>query len=178
MGRAKLLLPWGDGRLVDGVVNAWQAAGVDAVVAVVHADDRELAEHLRGRGVEVIVPEMPPPDMKDSVRIALEFVQTHWQPARADVWLLAPADMPALSPEVIRRVLTASVQHPGQIIIPKHAQRKGHPALFPWPLTGEVAQLAPDEGVNAIIARRPVVFIECGEAALPTDVDTPDDYEK
>jgi molybdenum cofactor cytidylyltransferase len=178
MGQAKLLQLWRAKPLIAWTIAAWQQSGVEAIVLTVHPDDAALAELARSLGAAVVVPELPPADMKDSVRIALGEVERRFAPTQCDVWLLAPADLPEMSPDVCRQLLAAAPAHPGRIIVPQHAGRRGHPVLFPWSLAAEVAALQADEGVNALLARHEVVVLEAGPACLADDIDTPDDLRR
>jgi molybdenum cofactor cytidylyltransferase len=178
MGRPKLLAQWRGQPLIAATIRAWQNSQVDVVVMVVEANNVELIEVSQRLGAELVVPAMPPAEMKDSVRIALAHVQAQFAPTAADVWLLAPADMPELSPAVALRLLDAAAQHPGQIIVPMHDGRRGHPVLFPWSLAAEVATLAAHEGVNALLHRHPCVTLDCGPACLAADIDSPDDLAR
>jgi molybdenum cofactor cytidylyltransferase len=178
MGRAKLLALWRDRPLIAWNIDAWRRAGVDAIVMTVHPDDPELAQTARSLGARVVVPAAAPADMKDSVRIALAHARTEFAPRDSDVWLLAPADLPELSSDVARQLLQAARQNPRKIIVPQHAGRRGHPVLFPWPLAAEVATLAENEGVDALLARHEIVTLEAGPACLAIDIDTPDDLAR
>lgn len=178
MGRAKLMLNWQGAPLIDAVVGAWRSARVETVVAVVHPDDKSLAEHCRNLGANVVVPHDSPAEMKDSVRIALNYIERSYRPAANDVWLLAPADMPRISAAVIDVLIDAAGQTAGNIFVPTHRGRRGHPTLFRWPLAREVEGLAANEGVNALLDRHQVFSIECDNEGIVTDVDTPDDYRR
>ena len=176
MGGAKLLLPWGASTVIEHVLAAWNASQTTHTIVVVHPDDEALAEVCRASGAEIVVAAAPPPDMKDSVRLALQHVAEHHATVDGDAWLLAPADMPTLSTEAINRLLTAHRPDLARILVPVHAGRRGHPALFPWALAADVASLAADEGVNALLARHSVAEVACGADALAADLDTPEDY--
>jgi molybdenum cofactor cytidylyltransferase len=176
MGRPKLLLPWGDGTLMDHVLTIWRASRVGRVVVVLHRDDGELIDLCRRRQVEMVVPDVPPPEMKDSVAAAITFIRDAHRPTDADAWLMAPADMPGLSIAVIHRLVAAHDPNRPRILVPTHAGRRGHPVLFPWPAAHEVLQLAPHEGVNQLLHRHAVEELLCSADALPGDVDTPLDY--
>jgi len=179
MGAPKLLLPWRGKTIIEQTLLAWRAGGVDVTLVVVRPDDRELAELVRACGAVAVVPQSPPPDMKSSVRLALAHIEEHHAPQSEDCWLLAPPDMPDLSPQIIRRLLNQYNQR--EILVPTLAGRRGHPVLFPWGFAAEVRQLREDEGVNAIVARRGFREITCDDiepsAIDPfADIDTPDDY--
>jgi len=177
MGAPKLLLPWRQHTIVEEVLHRWQAAGVDHRVLVVHPADAELVRLARAAGAEVVVAAEPPPDMKVSVRLGLEYVATRWQPQQFDAWLLAPADMPALSPEITRCLMAEHEKQPEAIVVPNHNGRRGHPVLFPWLLAAAVGQLREDQGVNALLERGPVVEVPF-DLPRAADIDTPDEYDQ
>lgn len=177
MGTPKLLLPWRHHTIVQEVLQRWKAGGVDHRVVVVHPADAELARLARAAGAEVVVAADPPPDMKASVRLGLEYVAARWQPQPTDAWLLAPADMPELSPEITRKLLVEHASQPEAIVVPTHDGRRGHPVLFPWPLAEAVSQLDADQGVNALLDRGPVTMLPC-DLPRAADIDTPDEYSQ
>ena len=179
MGRAKLLLPWGDGTVAGAVTAAWRAGGVSHLVAVVHPDDQRLAEVFRSGGAEVVVAQTPPPDMKASVLLALEHLARHHSPDEGDAWLLAPADVPGLSPRAIAGLLAEHDPSRPEILVPAADGRRGHPVLIPWPLAARVHALAATQGVRTLLDRHPPREIPLPAAdALPPDIDTLEDYQR
>ena len=179
MGRPKLLLPWGDSTVIEQQLAAWRASRVSCVVVVVHPLDDELALRCRASGVNVVVPAEAPPQMKDSVACGLAHVERMEAPASGDAWLLAPADVPRLATHVVDRLLDEHASgDAAEILVPVDGGKRGHPVLFPWPLAAEVAHLAEDEGVSALLDRNRVREIDCGPHAAPDDLDTPDDYRR
>ncbi len=181
MGRPKLLLPSGaaDGRrLIECVLAAWQAGGVVHRIVTVHPDDAELAAVCRAAGAEVVLPSTPPPDMKASVAAALEHVAARFAPQAGDVWLVAPADLPHLSPTVIAHLLQSAEAQTGRVLRPVHRGKHGHPLLLPWSARSELAAIPADRGLDELLERVPVVDVEAGAECLASDVDTPDDYRR
>ena len=176
MGTPKLLLPWRERPLITHVLDAWRASRVSRVIVIAHPEDRHLAEVCSASGTTVVVPEVPPAEMKDSIACGLAWIAAHEHPAATDAWVVAPADLPRLSAAEIDRVIEAYDPASPRVVVPAHAGRRGHPALFPWGLAAEVARLAPDEGLNALFDRHPI----CEIAAAPSagDIDTPDDYRR
>ena len=67
MGEPKLLLPWTGRPLIEHVLSEWRASRASRMIVVVHPDDVALADVCRGNEANVVVPEVPPPDMKSSV---------------------------------------------------------------------------------------------------------------
>jgi len=178
MGQPKLLLQHRGRALIEPVLTAWLASRVERVVVVVHPADEELAAVCAGYDVDVVRPAEPPPEMKDSVLCGLRHVAERYVPRDGDVWLLAPADMPSLSPSAIDRVLAAHEAESPAIVVPAHQGRRGHPVLFPWPLAAEVEGLAADEGINALLARHAVREVDCAAEDLLADIDTPAEFDE
>jgi molybdenum cofactor cytidylyltransferase len=178
MGQPKLLLPWRGGTVVEHVLAQWRASQVSRVVIVVHPDDRVLAELCRDSGAQVVVPEVPPVDMKASVGHALRWISEHEAPQPEDAWLVAPADMPRLSTSLIDTVIAEHRGHEFSILQPVCAGRKGHPVLFPWSLAAMVEELKADEGLDAIVRHNPVREIPWTDSRAFEDLDLPADYDR
>ncbi len=176
MGQHKLLLPWREVTVIESVLSRWCESRVDHVVVVVRPDDGQLAEICRRAGVEVVVPPFAPEQMKTSVQLALAYVERHFRPNDRDAWLLAPADMPDLPVAIVDRLIASFASEPSTILVPTRNGRRGHPVLFPWPLSRDVHQLGHDLGVNALLDRHTIREIPCDESAIHQDLDTPDDY--
>lgn len=176
MGQDKLLLPWGDCTVIESLLASWRASGVDEIVVVMRQDQTELPS--RCGDVSIVIPEIAPPEMKDSVLAALTYIRENFSPVENDVWLLAPADMPQLDPTVVTRLVAAHDPTSPTIMVPASGGRRGHPVLFPWACADAVAKLAANEGVNALLERHPVRELECGNSEIHGDLDTPGDYER
>lgn len=178
MGSPKLLLAWKGKTIIEHVIGAWLASRVTRVVVVVRPDDVELASVVRRLGVDLVVPGQAPPEMKDSVRFALAHIESLYSPLPTDVWLLAPADMPRLSPPIIDRLFSEHRPESPAILIPEVSGKRGHPVLFPWSLAAEARQLPEGEGLNALAARHSPRLVPCEDATILEDLDTPADYRR
>ncbi len=178
MGQPKLLLPFGQGTIIDYVLQVWRTSQVDHIITVVRRDDRDLAKRCRAGGAVVVQPEHDPAEMKLSVTAALEVVENQFHPRDRDAWLLAPADMPRLSPRLIDHLLKAFAAEEPAIVIPVRHGKRGHPVVFPWSLAPAVRQLAPTEGVNALVKRHDLRQIEWQEPEEWEDLDTPEQYRR
>jgi CTP:molybdopterin cytidylyltransferase MocA len=145
---------------------------------IARANDVDLLQVLRRHKVDAAVADPPPVEMKDSVAIGLELAQRCYSPGDADVWLLAPADMPRLSSAVIDRLLDEHDPGNPHILVPRAGEKNGHPVLFPWPLAEEVPKLAANEGINALRQRFPWRGVQIADSAAFADLDTPEDYRR
>jgi molybdenum cofactor cytidylyltransferase len=185
MGRPKLLLPWRDKTVIEHVLDVWRASQVTQAVLIVHPLDEPLAALGLRSGAIVVRPEIAPGEMKDSVRVGLDYVARKFRPGDDDAWLLAPADMPTLSTATIDRLIDAYRATAGTgdaarrtIWAPAAGPRRGHPVLFPWPLAAALENLSPEEGLNALLKQFPVATIEADASAILEDLDTAEDYER
>ena len=182
MGAPKLLLPMDGGTLIERTLAAWRASHVNGIVVVVRPVDQKLADLCRSRGADVVLPPAAPPEMKDSVQYALKHIEAIYAPTAEDAWLLAPADMPRLSPQVIDALLAAYNPNHQMVLVPTLGGKRGHPVLFPWALAAEVFSLSATEGLNVLRQRQESCEVPCDavEASVFAfgDVDTPEDYRR
>jgi molybdenum cofactor cytidylyltransferase len=177
MGQPKLLLPWSHGKLIDQVLEAWTSSRVSHVVVVVRRDDPELCRACERWPVVVVRPEDPPGDMKASVQIGLRYLESQFQPTANDRCFIAPADLPTLTSKIIDRLIDTESDF-SSIVVPQFGDRQGHPALVPWEITGEIFQLAEDEGVDRVVQRHKKTAVPFAPEDAINDVDTPEEYQR
>jgi molybdenum cofactor cytidylyltransferase len=181
MQQPKLLLPWRGKTIIEHVLAAWKASHVRGVAVVIRPDDHELAKVTEQAGAFLVRPPLPPPDMRTSVSFGLGEIRRLFEPAAYDAWLVAPADMPRLSPRVIDRLIAEHAAQPDAALVPVAGSRRGHPILFPWHWTTRVRHLEADEGLNALRRDGLTREIDCRDlidAGDFEDIDTPQDYER
>jgi molybdenum cofactor cytidylyltransferase len=183
MGQPKLPMPIAGRPLILHTLAAWRRSRVDCVVVVIRPDDEPLAEVLRQANVEVVVPPRAPPDMKASLGYGLAHIADRYRPTTADAWLVAPADIPGLSPRIIDRLLDEAARSPGRVLIPTLAGRRGHPVLLSWPLAAQLSSLGENEGLSTLIDRHGPALVACDDvepssAEAFADIDTPADLRR
>lgn len=180
MGQPKLLLPWQGSTVVEHLLAALAHPRVVARCVVCRQSDGELAGVVERAGGVVIQPAVDPPEMKDSVLAALDEIERQWRPTPEEGWVLSPADQPLLPPGILNPLVTAWDAGSAEVLIPRHAGRKGHPVVFRWGLLPEIRNLRPDEGLNAIVRHpsRSVEFVDLDAPGILVDLDTPEDYAR
>jgi CTP:molybdopterin cytidylyltransferase MocA len=77
------------------------------------------------------------------------------------------ADGPNLSPQAVRRVITAWRAGAGSVVTASYAGERGHPVLIARAAWEDI----PDEGMKAL----PATLIPCDDLGTPGDVDSADD---
>ncbi len=185
MGTNKLLLPWHQATVIDQVLATWTKSLVTRVVIVVRQDDVDLITKSVNWPVEIVRPQFDPRDMKESIQCGLQHLSMTYAPEQFDRWLVAPADLPALSGKTIDTVISATLSNSDQnvdqsqsIVLPRYGDRRGHPVSFPWAFANAVFALPHDEGVNRLLLEHPVSFIDFPGELAADDIDTPEQYRR
>ncbi|AZG12592.1 nucleotidyltransferase family protein [Cupriavidus pauculus] len=166
--RNKLLETMADGRTV-----AWRsartlAAGLPNSIAVVRPGHPELAAELKRGGCRVIESAEAEAGMGAALRAGVA--------ASADArgWVVALADMPWLSMELVRAV-ALTITSRDTIAAPWRDGRRGHPVGFGAAWRDELLKLDGDEGARALLKSQPVTRILTEDDAAFRDIDVPGD---
>jgi molybdenum cofactor cytidylyltransferase len=181
MGRPKLALPLGGRTVLERVLDALRAGGVEQTLVVLGPHVADLAPLARSAGAHVLLLDHETPDMRTTVEEGLRWLEDRLQPKPDDDWLLVPADHPALVPAVIAQLRETRARHPQHsILIPTWQGRRGHPTLIAWRHVAGVRAHPPGQGLNTYLRRHadetlevPVEYAEVLE-----DLDTPEDFER
>jgi molybdenum cofactor cytidylyltransferase len=179
MGRAKLALPLGARTVIEHVVASLRAGGVSEVVVVIGPHVPELAPLAAAAGAEVLALAEPTPDMRATVEAGLTHLEGRHHPNTDDWWLLAPADHPVLSSQVVCELLAAqSAAH--SVIVPVHAGQRGHPTLVRWSLADGVRAIPAGRGINSLLREYESRTLELAvnDPAILANLDTPEDYAR
>lgn len=175
LGRPKQLLPWKGRPILQHVIDAALAAGLDEVVVVLGY----AAEEVRA-GLEL------PPEARAAVNAdyaagqstSLRLGLRHSPPsARAAVVLLG--DQPETRAGAIRAVVEAYERTGGPVVRARYGHRPGHPLLFDRSVWSELEALEGDRGARDVLVRHPEWIVSAAaDGEPPADVDTWEDYER
>ena len=180
MGQPKLLLPFGERTVIAAVLDVLRHPAIAETVVVVRSDDIALRGTVEQSGAVVVSPETPPPEMRDSVELALRWIGEHHDPQPEEGWLLTPADHPLLDAQVLERLVARWRQGDCTILVPTCGGRRGHPVLFRWSLAAEVFALPAEAGLNRLVRDHAgdVTELEVASESILLDLDTPEDYAR
>lgn len=175
-GRPKALLEHRGRLLVEHAADALRAAGCGPVHVVLgaRADDVRKLAVLPGC-VLVDNPEWPE-GMGSSLRAGLASLRG----TGARATLVSLVDQPGIGPEAMARVLAAYTSEES-LAAASYAGTRGHPVLFGaahW--TGVAAAAVGDRGARDYLRAHDdaITLVECGDVALPYDIDTPPDLDR
>lgn len=179
MGQPKLLLPWRGTTVIAHLIGELKAAGVEHVLVVQRASDRDLQTAVESAGGICLLPAADPPDMRTSVEIGLG---TAFKPGDATFsgWLLIPADHPIVSRQTVTALLMAWQASQPPILIPTYQGHRGHPTLFSSDLAREIPRIPKDSGLNWLVRQysKSIQEVPVSDPGVIVDLDTPEDYQR
>jgi molybdenum cofactor cytidylyltransferase len=167
--------------VLEHTVGAFRRAGVGHVLVVVGPHVPELVPPAEAAGAHVCRLPQETADMRSTVEQGLRWLEEHFRPGAEDAWLLAPADHPTLSADVVRQLLQARADHPERsVFVPTWEGRRGHPALIGWKHVAGIRAHPAGEGLNTYLRRcaAEVLEVPAASADVLCDLDTPADYER
>jgi CTP:molybdopterin cytidylyltransferase MocA len=171
MGRQKQLLLLGDRSVIRRCVDTVFDSGVQDVVVVVNRDGDKIVEDLGGLAVRIVRNDAAESQMADSVRIGLRAIDESFSGV-----LVCLSDHPLIAPKTFRTLIEAHHRAPDGIIVPSHAGRRGHPALFSRTILNEVLSGGTLRDIIKKDERR-VRLIEVNDEGILLDMDTNEDYQ-
>jgi molybdenum cofactor cytidylyltransferase len=163
-GPHKLLEIWRGTPLVAHVVDAIAAAGLPPPLVVLGHQAEAVRTALAGRHVQFVTA----PDWQDgmgrSLAAGIAAVPADWQAA-----LVCLADMPRIEPALIAALAAA----PGEVVLPVHAGRRGHPVRWPRAAFARLLGLSGDVGGRAVLEDFRITALPAPSDACLDDIDTP-----
>ncbi len=168
--RLKLLEAAPDGVPLAAAALRHLRAAVGDVVAVVRPADsaaqRQLHRLLAAEGAQLVVCPEAEDGMGHSLACGVR--------SRSDAagWVIALADMPAVSPATIAAIRDA-IGRGNQTAAPVHHGRRGHPVGFGRACRDELLALQGDAGARGVLAAHPPLLIEVDDPGCLLDIDTP-----
>jgi molybdenum cofactor cytidylyltransferase len=174
MGRAKQLLDFRGKPMLRHAAEAAKLAGGDPVVVVLGAHEGEFRAALAGLDVAIAVNDRWPEGMGTSIRTGLQALEDR----DIDGAILALADQPFVTPEILRGLVVRHRAEAKPIIAAQYSGTAGVPAFFAREAFPLLMALKPDQGCKGVILGHPAdaLLVDCPEAAM--DIDTPEDYAR
>jgi len=163
-------------RLLESLLKKWEGKSAFRI-------DRETSrpwfnlETPWGK-VRLIVNKSPEEGMADSLKLGLGILS---DPERQDGILVSLADMPKVTPGMIRNLIDIYQKERGKIVVPTFQGKIGHPVIIHEPsYREEILKISGDKGLRDIIKAniRDVVYIPWADDSVTADVDTIPDMGK
>jgi len=176
MGVDKALLTYRGRTFLETILQNLREAGIDRVVVVLGHHAEEIKQAVNLHGAQVVVNQDYQQGQTSSLQAGLRALKD----ADLEAVILCLVDYPAVSAEVVKRLLASFRKSGAPVIIPTCKNQRGHPVIIGRALFQELLDLSPAEGANSLIRRyRDVTqYVEVGESGILLDVDDPETYHR
>ena len=173
MGRQKLLLDLKGKPVVRWSVEAVLPHVGDCVV-VTGRDDGAVRAALNGLAVRFAINPRPQDGQGSSIAVGAAALKP-WTAAA----LVVLGDQPLTPASVVPALLAAQQASGKAIAVPSYRGTRGTPVLFAAAVFPELRALGGDSGALGVVTARPerVEVVEF-DVAMPSDVDTPEDFAR
>ena len=179
MGSPKALLLTRDGRpFVAAIAETFAAAGITEIVVVTGRDHERITAALAHERLpappEVVRNLDPSRGQLSSLLLGIDSL-----PAAAPAAVVTLVDVPLMTAETVRLVISEWRRTGAPIVRPAIGERHGHPVVFDRRLFQELRQAPLDIGAKAVVRAHAaeIVNVPVTDTGCLVDVDTPADYE-
>ncbi|GAA1217403.1 nucleotidyltransferase family protein [Pseudonocardia alaniniphila] len=171
MGGPKALVELDGEPLVGRALRVLADSGCSPLMVVLGASAARVAE-IVPPGVRITVADDWAEGMGASLRAGLAALEA-LDPV-PDAALVHLVDLPGVTAEAVRRI--AARTDPDVLVRAAYHGRPAHPVLIGrWHWAGVRAAAVGDAGARGYLSGNPdLVLVECGDLAVPDDVDTPE----
>ena len=174
MGQAKLLLPLGGRAVVRHAAERFLASGIADLTVVVGRDAAAVTVALEGLPVRLVVNPHPESGQASSLVAGISAL-----PDPTDAVVVGLGDQPFVPAHVVPSLIDAGRSTDRVIVAPRYRDGFGNPVLFKAAVFPELLAVAGDRGARSVVERDPErVTLVPVDAAMPEDVDTPEDYAR
>jgi len=175
MGAQKLLLPFGGKTVIAHVADELLRSDVDAVYVVVGHEGKRISEELSRRPVTVVTNPDYKVGMLSSVRCGLQAL-----PQQCEKVLVALGDQPAITSELVNRMVQSFSTTDKGILVPLYRGKRGHPVLFSIHYRNDIMTCFDNVGLRGLLQAHPdeVFELSVSTPTVLSDMDRPEDYRR
>ncbi len=180
MGTQKLLMPWGEKKVLEHVISTFSSAGLDEILVVTGSHRGEIekivsAVKAKCRVRSVFNKEFSTGEMLSSIHCGLRELGK----GRSTAALIALGDQPQVRQGSVRTLCEYFRQCGGPLVVPSFRMRRGHPWLVERLLWGEILGLRAPHTPRDFLSKNSdlIRYVEVNDPGILVDFDTPEDYE-
>jgi molybdenum cofactor cytidylyltransferase len=178
MGQPKMMLPWGKSTVLQTVIAAFRAAGVDEIVVVTGALHDSITALVGDTAHTIFNPEYASGEMLSSMQCGLRRLLA--ETAEAEGVLMGLGDQPQVQARSVEAVCAAFRQSGASLVVPSFQKRRGHPWLASRPLWEALLALEPSQTPRDFLNAHAdqIQYVDVDTPTILADLDTPEDYLK
>ncbi|MEO6846550.1 MAG: nucleotidyltransferase family protein [Chthoniobacterales bacterium] len=179
MGTCKLLLPWGNGSILQHLLAQWKDVGITQIAPVVNPANLPLRHALQAVGFSsALWIENYEPDrgMFSSLQEAARW--GGWEKSLTH-WIVSLGDQPQIRNSTLHELLAFAKKNPTKICQPEFEGRGAHPIILPVIEFHALAQTHVSDFRTFIRERESLrLRMAVDDPGVLGDLDTPEDYER
>ncbi len=176
MGRPKLPMPWGRLTVLQQVIDALRAGGVEDILVVTGGARKQIEEICLKEAVRTVHnPDYASNEMLGSLQIGLGVLT-----GDVEAGLVTLGDQPQIEAATVRALLAEYGREKSELIVPSHQKRRGHPWLIGRSYWSEILEMkAPDSPREFLRWHADEIrYVEIDSPTILQDLDTPEDYKR
>lgn len=176
MGQDKALLAYHGRTFLETTIQTLRTAGLERIAVVLGYHAEEIQHALDLRGIQIVINQNYRQGQTSSLQAGLRALAND----APDAVVLCLVDHPAVSAEVVKRLLDNFRVSGAPVVIPTFQGQRGHPVLIGSALFKELLDCSASEGANSVIRkhRQATEFVEVEDRAILLDVDDPETYRQ
>ncbi|MDD3627210.1 MAG: nucleotidyltransferase family protein [bacterium] len=172
MGSPKALLTIGKITFLEKIFNNLQLCNFNEVLCVVGKDLEKIKIAHSKLFINYISNENYTDGQLSSIKKGLQSIKQD-----SEGIFLTLVDMPLITIETMRKLISVWTENPDKIIIPKYEEKGGHPVIFPRRFFDQLLNAPLDEGARTVVYGNPesVIRVEVSDPGVRKDFDYPED---
>lgn len=175
MGTQKLLLPFGQNKVITHIINQLTNSIVTQAYVVVGHQPEQITEELSGKPVTIIPNPQYKTGMLSSVRAGIRNI-----PQDCEAILIVLGDQPSVTSKLIDEIVKEFPKTDKKIIVPKYNDKRGHPILISTIFKDEILTNFDDIGLCGLLRAHDsdIYEMNVSDSSVVTDMDYPEDYQR
>ncbi|MCF6196174.1 MAG: molybdopterin-binding/glycosyltransferase family 2 protein [Emcibacter sp.] len=172
----KLLLPYGEETVLSHVLTQVRQAGLENIYGVTGHQRQAIEQEFSRHNVTAFHNDLYAEGMSTSVKLGIRSL-----PSDCDAVLIILGDMPNISADILKQIMTA--YNPAcdrSIIIPTYKGKRGNPIMWDRAFFSDFEELAGDMGAKKLLGDYPEFIheVDVGSDAIFLDIDTYEAYAR
>ncbi|MEA3462805.1 MAG: XdhC family protein [Bacteroidota bacterium] len=175
MGKPKMLLPFGDGNMIENVVGCSISSLNEKTTVVLGANAGPIEESIGNSQVEIVQNENYRKGMLSSLQCGLKSLS-----GPIDGMMVLLGDQPLMDTETLNRLILAFRRSTRGIFIATYQGKRGHPVLISRKFFNEILNMSDQRNLRDFIAQYPeeIEEVESDQPGVLKDIDTEQEYQE
>jgi len=175
MGTIKPLLPWGDGFLLERIIDNACRSELSSLTVVLGYRAEIIFEKVNFQNSRVIINPDYRKGHSSSLQVGLDGV-----PADTDGALFLLGDQPFVTTGIINSLIHAFTRQSSSLVVPTCRGKRGNPVLVHRSIFTMLRKITGDTGPRVLFdqLREQIQELEVSDPAIHIDMDTMEEYQR